>query len=155
MKRSGFTLIELLVVIAIVGILSTLAMVSLNFARNAAKLAKAQHTVDQLVTAIKQLENDTNEWPGHQAVDDITTAGTNEIWDLNQSVAGIVTTDSSFASWNGPYMAEVPLDPWGNAYFWDSDYQIDGANKVVVGSFGPNGVGQNIYDSDDVIKVIR
>lgn len=154
-RREAFTLVELLVTIAIIGLLSTLAMVSLNFARGRARIAKAQHEVDALLTAVKQLENDTGEWPGHQDVDEVTTSGSNEIWDLSSGEAGIAATDGSFAGWTGPYMANVPTDPWGNAYFWDSDYNVDGENKVVIGSFGPNGVGQNVYDEDNIIRVLR
>ena len=41
MKKRGFTLIELLVVIAIIGLLSTIAMVNLNSARQKARKAAA------------------------------------------------------------------------------------------------------------------
>jgi general secretion pathway protein G len=151
----AFTLVELLVVISIIGILSTLAVVAVNAARKAAKIAKAQHDIDTIVLALKELENDTGEWPGHQKVDVTTTAGNNEIWDLNAPEAGISATDGNFVGWQGPYMVSVPLDPWGHPYFYDSDYIVGGDNKVVIGSFGPNGVGQNLYDSDDIIKILR
>lgn len=154
-KRSAFTLIELLVVIAIIGILSTLAVVSLNYARKAARIAVARHEVDAIMLALKELENDTGQWPLHQSVDKITIVGTNEAWDLNAPAVGITSTDGNFSNWRGPYMTSVPLDPWGNPYFYDSDYLIDGENKVVIGSFGPNGVGQNLYDSDDIIRLLR
>jgi hypothetical protein len=49
----------------------------------------------------------------------------------------------------------VPEDPWGNDYFLDTDYEINGVDYIVLGSFGPNGVGQNLYDDDDVIKIIH
>lgn len=40
-NKNGFTLVELLVVIAIIGILSTVALVNLNSARDKAKVAAA------------------------------------------------------------------------------------------------------------------
>jgi len=151
----GFTLVELLVTISIIGILSVLAMAALSFARGQARIAKAKHDIDTIVTAVKSLEADTGEWPGHQDVDELTVSGSNEIWDLSVQLAGITDTDGLFVRWNGPYMVNIPEDPWGNEYFWDSDYELDGRDHVVIGSFGPNGVGQNLYDSDDIVKVLR
>jgi prepilin-type N-terminal cleavage/methylation domain-containing protein len=153
-KGQAFTLIELLVVIAIIGILSTLAVVSLNYARRAAKVAVAQHEIDSIMLALKELENDTGQWPLHQRVDTIDTGFTNEAWDLNAPVAGIAATDGSYQGWKGPYMT-VPLDPWGHPYFFDSDYLIDHENKAVIGSFGPNGIGPNVYDEDDILRILR
>ncbi|MEK7546437.1 MAG: type II secretion system protein GspG [Patescibacteria group bacterium] len=155
MNARGFTLVELLVVIAIIGILSTLAVAAVQFARGAAKIAQAKHDVDAIVLALKQLETDTGQWPRHQSVDAVTAVGTNEVWDLNASDAGIAATDGNFPNWNGPYMATVKRDPWGNHYFYDSDYILSGDTRVVVGSFGPNGVGQNVYDADNIIKYLR
>ena len=56
MRKKGFTLIELLVVIAIIGLLSTLAVVSLNSARGKARDAKRVSDVKQLST-ILEIEN--------------------------------------------------------------------------------------------------
>jgi hypothetical protein len=57
-------------------------------------------------------------------------------------------------------MPTIPLDPWGHPYFFDTDYDIDPSggvtNAAVIGSFGPNGVGQNVYDSDNIyIKLVQ
>ena len=73
-----------------------------------------------------------------------------EVWNLN-AAAGLTSTDGGYLGWNGPYIQSVPLDPWGKNYFFDTYYDINGTNYVVVGSFGPNKVGPNLYDADDVI----
>ena len=59
MNKKGFTLVELLVVIAIIGILSSVAVVNLNTARDKAKDAKAMQELSTAhVTA--QLNFDEN-----------------------------------------------------------------------------------------------
>lgn len=50
MKQKGFTLIELLVVIAIIGLLSSLAVVSLNSARSKAYDAQIKSDLSQIRT---------------------------------------------------------------------------------------------------------
>ena len=50
-NSKGFTLIELLVVIAIIGILSTIAMTSLNGARKKAKDASFQSSASSIIAS--------------------------------------------------------------------------------------------------------
>ena len=57
-KQKGFTLIELLVVIAIIGLLSTLAVVALNNARQKSRDAKRVADVKQMQTALEIYYND-------------------------------------------------------------------------------------------------
>lgn len=158
-QATGFTLIELLIVIAIIGILASIVLVSMSSTREKARLSKAAETVRQIRTAVILLESDTDQWPGHKNIEAVEPgAGGNEIWDLNAPSVGLVATDGNFPGWAGPYIRHIPTDPWGNNYFFDTDYDIDpGGGTVwatVVGSFGPNGQGQNIYDSDNIIDII-
>jgi len=155
----GFTLIELLVVIAIMGILSSIVLSSVNSAREKAQIGKARAEVGELRKAIALLEGDTGQWPGHKTIEDVESGGSgNELWDLNAPVVGLVATDGSFPNWQGPYIRTVPLDPWGNPYFFDTDYDIDlGGGSTwaaAVGSFGPNGDGQNVYDADNIYEAL-
>ena len=158
-KNAGFTLIELLVVISIIGLLATVVIVTAQSARQRARIAKAQGEVNQLHKAIASLEADTGQLPGHLTFNSIGSGNSgNEVWDLTTPLAGFMQTDGNYPSWSGPYMQALPPDPWGNNYFFDPDYDIDeGAGQrwaAVVGSFGPNGQGQHVYDADNIISVV-
>ena len=142
---------------AIMGILAAVIWANVRPARDDAKEARAKADIRAIVSAINILGTDSEEWPGHWvpwAVD--SGSGGNEVWDLNAQEAGLTQNDSStpYTNWRGPYISNALIDPWGNPYFLDPDYDVDpGAGQtwaIVVGSFGPNGVGQNLFDSDDV-----
>ena len=61
-KRSGFTLIELLVVIAIIGILSSLAVVSLGNIREKARDTKRLSDIDAIRTAFNLGKSEYGSW---------------------------------------------------------------------------------------------
>lgn len=61
--RSGFTLIELLVVIAIIGLLSTLAVVALNSARQRSRDAKRVSDIRQIQLALELGFSETSNYP--------------------------------------------------------------------------------------------
>jgi prepilin-type N-terminal cleavage/methylation domain-containing protein len=184
-SAGGFTLIELLVVIAIIGILSSVVLVSLGAARTKAKIAKAQFDIKELFTAMTLLEGDAGEWPGHQQISRLCQNGVPAIvdcsanefceaaggcaFDLNSGRAGIVLDDGApnqFPDWKGPYYkgptAGTPLDPWGHQYFFDTDYWINGALRVVIGSYGPDGLSDldnnslasGANSADDVVSIV-
>lgn len=161
MARSnrGFTLIELLVVIAIISILSSVVMVSLNSARDKAKIAKAKVDLKQLEISIAMLYDDTVLYPGQQALSPCVQ--NQEIY-LNTTSAGIESTDGNFPGWKGPYVSKVPLDPWGTNYYYDPDYSCgattQGCNGIastvrVIQSFGPNKT-QTYGNGDDIVIVL-
>lgn len=170
-SKRGFTLVELLTVITIIGLLSTLAVAALNSAREKSKLAKAVHDIDQLSKAIEMLGNDSNVWPGHIEVGMATSTDGFEFCadgcthSIASTSAGITSNDGTYENWQGPYMSNIGLDAWGNEYFFDPYYSvnIDGtpcdggagcSYAAVVGSYGKNGIGLNLYDKDDIIKII-
>lgn len=150
-RAGGYTLIELIVNVAIIGILVAIAIPAYSTFQQRAKVAQAQADLNTIRKAIETLVVDTGQWPGHQTIGKTNSVGANEVWDLSAARAGLTATDGQFPNWQGPYMRSVPRDPWGSNYFFDTDYQSGGKDKVAVGSFGPNKVGQNVYDSDNIL----
>jgi len=147
----GYTLLELFVVIAVIGILFAAAIPLYERYREKARGVLAYRDLTEIRHGIELLANDTEKWPGPH---DVGKIADEEVWDLNAANAGLVATNGGFPNWDGPYMQSVPKDPWGSDYFFDLDYRIDGKDFAVVGSFGPNKVGKNLYDSDDIILIL-
>lgn len=157
--KKGFTIIEILMVVTLIGILSSVILGSLQSAKDKARIAIAESQIDQFVKSITFLANDTGEWPGHATLGVVGTGSSaDEVWDLGVASAGLTSTDSLFPNWDGPYVATSTVDPWGNPYFFDTDYDVGTSSNVwvvVIGSFGPNGTGQNVFDSDNIYKIIH
>lgn len=167
-SKKAFTLVEVLIVVTVVGFLVGIMLVSLVETKRKAKITKAQIETRSILNAILLLESDTGLWPGGQEAFKVNQTDDNEIcpdgcaFGLSDSQAGLTSTNGSYPNWKGPYIKEIPTDPWGNEYFFDTDYDIDpGAGRewvVVIGSYGPDGKEKDGYDSgyadDDIIHTV-
>jgi len=112
-KKKGFTLIELLVVISIIGILSSLAVVSLNGARAKARDALRKADMSQIRTALSLYYFDNDVYPVCGNFDD-------SLVDFGASVGTavddgsecyITILDNALTSGSRPIMERMPLDP--------------------------------------------
>jgi len=148
----GFTLMEIMITLSVVMILLAIAIPALNKTNTETKKRKAMAEVEILAAGIKQLAWDTGRWPGALIRN---VSQDREIWDLRASDAGILSSTAAYSNWRGPYVPEIENDPWGNPYFFDPDYLVGNRMRVVVGSFGPNGRGRNIYDSDNIYVILK
>lgn len=90
-NNQGFTLIELLIVIAIIGLLATLAIVSLTTAQRKARDTKRVADVKQLQNAVELFYSEGAAYP-------LTTTTTNETW-------------AEFSTAIDTYITNVPIDP--------------------------------------------
>ena len=151
MKQRGFTLVEIMVVVGIIGLLAGVGVPAILKGVQSSRTKEARIELEMISTAVLQLAWDTGKWPNAQPR---TTGGSTEMWDISLARCGLLGTDGSYNEWKGPYYGGEIKDPWGNPYFFDPDYRVGGVDHVVVGSFGPNGVGRNRYDSDDVYVLL-
>lgn len=108
-RRKGLTLVELVVVMVILVLLASIVVtVSINRIEDARR-AKALTDIKNMETALDLYKADTGNYP--------TT---------EQGLDALITPPSTPpvpVKWNGPYLKQkqVPLDPWGNPYVYESD----------------------------------
>ena len=101
MKKNGFTLIELLIVMAIITILAGLSIFSMQGARVAGRDARRKGDLETIRSGIEMYKADCNVYPA----DGSLTAGST----LTASCPNAAT-----------YIQEVPGDPTGGSYCYDS-----------------------------------
>lgn len=107
-RQGGFTLIELLVVISIIGVLSTVAMTSLNGARTKSRDVKRKAEIAEIRKALELYYADHGNYPRSDGA-----LSPNDGW-----------SNSNDASWNdlqtalAPYMQILPRDPVNTSSGW-------------------------------------
>lgn len=101
-RQRGFTIIELLIVMAILGMLAVMVAPNLFNQADSARRDAVLSQISSLGSALDAYRLDMGQYP--------------------ESLDGLLRNSSGRASWNGPYLrGEVPSDPWGNAYVYDTD----------------------------------
>ncbi len=138
-SEKGFSLIELLIVMVIIGMLASLVGPKMfsKVGKSKQKSAKAQ--ISMLETSLDMYRLDMGKYP--------TT-------DLGLAALRVKPDDNE--NWDGPYLPkEVPMDPWGNPYQYESpsehgDFHIiaNGAD----GTEGGEGEDQDIVSWKDLAK---
>lgn len=149
--RKGFTLIELLVVIAIIGLLSTLAVVALNSARQRSRDAKRVADIRQIQTALELGFSETNGYPVGSSL--VLGTGTGLVL-CNAGGAQFVAAQSSCGA-GTVYMGLVPANPAPNGapYTYtsasgSSSYSI---TFTLEGTTGQLGSGPNCANQSGIV----
>ena len=98
----GFTLVELLLVLVILGILAAIVVPKFAGRTEQARLTAAQTQISSFATALDAFEVDNGYYP----------KGKNGLFDL-------VTAPRDAQNWHGPYVKEIPKDPWQREYIYE------------------------------------
>ncbi len=100
-RAGGFTLIELLLVLVILGILAAIVIPKFSGRTEQARLTAAKTQISSFCTALDAFEVDNGYYP----------KGQNGLNDL-------VEQPRDAQNWHGPYLQNIPKDPWGNDYIY-------------------------------------
>jgi general secretion pathway protein G len=120
-RSRGFTLIELLLVLVILGVLAAIVVPKFAGRTEQARQAAAKTQISTFGTVLDAFEVDNGYYPkGKSGLNDLVQA------------------PRDAKNWRGPYIKEVPKDPWQNDYV----YECPGKNNPTsydVTSMGPDG----------------
>jgi prepilin-type N-terminal cleavage/methylation domain-containing protein len=151
-NKAGFTLIELLVSIAIIGVLSTLAVVTIRYARTKARVTKTAHEIKVIHSAYEMFEVDTEQLFANCRTDCTNTS------DPTINSLGV-------EGWKGPYVEngiyQRTHDWGGHMGIQNGDFDNDGKIEsfIVLDDDPPGGIPANstqIPNADllDIDKIV-
>ncbi|MFH1199364.1 MAG: type II secretion system major pseudopilin GspG [Candidatus Omnitrophota bacterium] len=96
----GFTLIEIMVVVIIIAALAAMIVPRLSGRSEQAKAAIAKADVSSsIATALKLYDLDNSQFPATE-----------------QGLSALLAKPNGVLNWNGPYLENKPIDPWGRMY---------------------------------------
>ncbi|MDX9754405.1 MAG: type II secretion system major pseudopilin GspG [bacterium] len=120
-SEKGFTLVELLLVLVILATLAAIVVPKFAGRSEQAKVTAAQTQISNFSVALDAFEVDNGFYP----------KGRDGLGDL-------VDEPNDAKSWHGPYLKEIPLDPWGNEYVYENPGKHN-QNGYDLLSMGPDG----------------
>ena len=120
-RPHGFTLIELLLVLVILGILAAIVVPKFSGRTEQARITAAQTQISSFSTALDAYEVDNGKYP----------QGRNGLQDL-------VTQPRDAQNWRGPYVKDIPKDPWNNDYIYEAPGKNNQSGYDLM-SMGPDG----------------
>jgi general secretion pathway protein G len=134
--RDGFTLVELMLVVVIIGVIAAIVVPRLAGRTERAKLAAARQNIASISATLDTFELDVGRFPN-----------------TDEGLLALIERPPALApedEWNGPYLREVPLDPWNREfiYKYPGEMSVD-FDLISTGRDGEEGT------EDDVTNVRR
>jgi general secretion pathway protein G len=126
-RRHGFTLVEMLLVVAIIGTLAALVIPKIaGTSEHSKEVAAVADIKGGIKTALDRYEIDNNTYP--------------------RSLNDLVQAPSDAKHWNGPYLDQLPIDPWGNPYiyYFPGKHNQNGYDLLSAGLDGKEGTDDDI-----------
>lgn len=129
-REQGFTLIEIMVVIAILALLAVMVVPQVFNQLQKAQATRVASDIRAVESALKNYRIDNYKYPSQ-----------------SEGLAALVQAPANVRNWNGPYLDDLPTDPWDAEY----RYANPGVNgkEIEVFTFGAdNAEGGEGVDSD-------
>lgn len=118
----GFTLIELLLVLSILGVLMAMVIPNLTGRQQHANTDVTRGSITGIEQALKMYQLD------HQGLVPSTREGLDSL---------VKRPHKNSARWRGPYLDELPSDPWGNEFIYTAPGKHN-ASGYDITSMGPD-----------------
>lgn len=112
-KRRGFTLIEMMIVVLVITVLVSIVAMQTRRANVRAKEGTLRAGLKSLHDALQMFENEVGGFPA--TLDELVAPDSSTVSGGPDGGGGV----RSPALYAGPYMRQIPLDPWTNTTNWD------------------------------------
>jgi len=128
-KDQGFTLIELLIVMIILGLLAALVGPRMFGKVDKAKQRAAKAQITLFETALDTYRLDVGKYPATE-----------------NGLQALKVKPDNAKQWDGPYLPkEIPMDPWGNLYVYESPGEHGEYDIICLGAdASPGGEGTDM-----------
>ena len=129
LRRRAFTLVEMLLVLVILGTLAAIVVPKFAGRREQADKTAAHTQIRNFETALDAFEVDNGYYPKS-----------------GDGLLDLVEEPNDAKNWRGPYLREIPLDPWENEYIYEypGKRNVKGYDLMSMGPDKRTGGGDDI-----------